>query len=436
MADAAAVSPTIASRASLRERVASLLPQVLRAGAVAVVFHGAWTALVQPEPGTSRLGDLGVALLPAAAAVGLAALGPRLRPALAAYLTFLGGAVMAIDGGIHVAHVDRLGGIALADVWGLVVGALGAAWIAVAAAILLRPKAPRGLAHRWLARLGVLVALALTLAVPVQAFLLSTYLSHKPSVAVAAGDLPLAHEDVTLRTEDGLALRAWYLQGRNGAAVVVVPGSGGDRNGGVKPVGLELARHGYGVLLYDPRGTGSSEGRPEGAGWTWSRDVRAAVDFLAARREVERIGAVGLSTGAEVALESAAGDPRLAAVVADGAQARTATEARLMPNVVERAQLVVTFGLAYGAYRLQAGAWAPESLAELVPRISPRPLLLVSTGRGYEREMNRAYAARARGPVLVWELPDTAHTRSLAERPAEWRSRVLGFLDRALVDGT
>ena len=44
-----------------------------------------------------------------------------------------------------------------------------------------------------------------------------------------------------------------------------------------------------------------------------------------------RIGALGLSTGAEVVLETAARDPRIRAVVAEGAQARSYSELRKLP---------------------------------------------------------------------------------------------------------
>jgi uncharacterized protein len=44
-----------------------------------------------------------------------------------------------------------------------------------------------------------------------------------------------------------------------------------------------LARHGYGVLLFDARGHGRSEGRAMDFGWFGDLDVSAAVSFLVAR---------------------------------------------------------------------------------------------------------------------------------------------------------
>jgi hypothetical protein len=60
-----------------------------------------------------------------------------------------------------------------------------------------------------------------------------------------------------------------------------------------------LARHGYGVLRFDRRGEGESEGDPNLLGWGMDRDLRAAVAFLEERPDVRdgRIGGLGLSVG-------------------------------------------------------------------------------------------------------------------------------------------
>ena len=82
-----------------------------------------------------------------------------------------------------------------------------------------------------------------------------------------------------------------------------------------------LARHGYGVLLFDRRGEGESEGDPNVFGWKGERDVRAAVAFLQSRPDVDpdRIGAIGLSVGGEMLIEAGAESDGPAAIVSDGA---------------------------------------------------------------------------------------------------------------------
>jgi uncharacterized protein len=90
--------------------------------------------------------------------------------------------------------------------------------------------------------------------------------------------------DVTLHTEDGLQLGAWFLPARAGApstpmAVLVAPGNGGNRQG---RAGLahELSNRGLAVLLLDYRGYGGNPGSPSEGGLV--SDALAATDALQA----------------------------------------------------------------------------------------------------------------------------------------------------------
>jgi pimeloyl-ACP methyl ester carboxylesterase len=236
---------------------------------------------------------------------------------------------------------------------------------------------------------------------------------------------------VTLHTSDGVDLAAWYVPSRNGAAIVLVHGAGGDRAGGIESRAALLARHGYGVLLYDARGGGESGGRVESMGWTWHRDAAAAVDFLAARG-IGRIGALGLSTGAETVLEAAGRDPRIRAVVADGAQTRRLAEMRLLPHSPENLLYTVDFGSVAAVYRVLSLQHQPPSLVRMVEQ-TRAPLLLISSGTGFERDAGRLYARHAVGPATLWELPRTEHTGGLKAFPRAYDRRVTAFFDRTLL---
>jgi hypothetical protein len=49
-------------------------------------------------------------------------------------------------------------------------------------------------------------------------------------------------------------------------------------------------------------------------------------------------------------------------------------------------------------------------------------------------ESRAAPLLEAVAPAMeVWRPPETAHIQSLSRHPAEWESRVVGFLDRALL---
>ena len=126
---------------------------------------------------------------------------------------------------------------------------------------------------------------------------------------------------MTFTTSDGLELEGWYVPSRNGAAVMRSPGRGGPQKHA-----RMLARHGYGVLLFDRRGEGKSDGDPNSWGWGGAKDIKAAIDFLQRRPDVDpgRIGGIGLSVGGEILLETASETDELAAVVAEGAGVRVA----------------------------------------------------------------------------------------------------------------
>ena len=114
------------------------------------------------------------------------------------------------------------------------------------------------------------------------------------------------------------------MPSKNGANVIVSAG----RKGTQTPARI-LARHGYGVLLFDRRGEGASEGDPNTLGWAGTRDLDAAISYLQARPDVDgdRIGGLGLSVGGEMMLQEAAETDDLKAVVSEGAGMRSVREA-------------------------------------------------------------------------------------------------------------
>ena len=73
------------------------------------------------------------------------------------------------------------------------------------------------------------------------------------------------------------------------------------------------------------------------------------------------------------------------------------------------------------------------SLNGLIPKIAPRPVLLIaSTKGGTEIPTNREYARRGGPTVQLWEIPEAGHTGGIKTRPAEYERRTTEFLDRAL----
>jgi fermentation-respiration switch protein FrsA (DUF1100 family) len=122
--------------------------------------------------------------------------------------------------------------------------------------------------------------------------------------------------DVTLRTEDGLALTAWLLRPARtdrGTAVLVTPGNAGHRAYRA-PLATGLADAGFTVLLLDYRGYGGNPGSPTEDGL--ARDARAARAYLDGLGfGADRIVYFGESLGAAVAVGLATEHPPAALVL-------------------------------------------------------------------------------------------------------------------------
>ena len=242
-------------------------------------------------------------------------------------------------------------------------------------------------------------------------------------------DLGVAHERVTLTTSDDLKLAGLYVPSRNGAAVIAFPG----RNGPQKHARM-LARHGYGVLLLDRRGEGGSEGDPHSFGWTFNKDIRAAVAFLEDRADVDpgRIGGLGLSVGGEMMLQTAAETDQLAAVVSEGAGARVKSEEASDVPAADRWFMRLHHEIKYRSLEVLSNTAQPDDLTKLIPRIAPRPVFIINAAHGEVDDKTPEYVAAAKGPVTHWEVPEGRHTDGIDVMPAEYERRVVGFFDAAL----
>lgn len=264
----------------------------------------------------------------------------------------------------------------------------------------------------------------------------STYTQPSRRVSsVIPTDVGLAYEEVRLVAEDSLRLAAWYVPTRSGAALVLLHGIGGNR-GQLLSLGRYLAERDYGLFILDLRAHGESEGEASTLGLHEVRDVRAAVNYLLQRPEVDksRIGIYGASLGASVAIMAAAEVPELQVVVADSGFASL--------DWLVRSQFDALLALPPWAAPLvvRIGAWqAGVDAAQISPvsqigRISPRPVLIIHGEQDslFLVENARLLAEAAREPKEVWLVPDVGHTGAFARDPAEYVGRVAGFFDRAL----
>ena len=242
--------------------------------------------------------------------------------------------------------------------------------------------------------------------------------------------------EITFETEDGVRLWGWYVASRNGAAVVLRHGSGSTATDLLSHAAV-LAESGYGILMTDARGHGLSEGVAMDFGWFGDLDTRAAVSFLVAQPDVDpaRVGVVGLSMGGEEAIGAAGRDARIAAVVAEGASARTEQDKAWFEDEYGwRGWLQLRLEwLQYALADIISPAAKPVALATSAAAMAPRPVLLITAGeRPDEANAARFIQTAAGDHVSVWTIPGVGHVEGLARSPEMWRQKVLPFLDVAL----
>ena len=140
-------------------------------------------------------------------------------------------------------------------------------------------------------------------AVVALAALFQSRLVYFPESAIAAtpADIGLDYERVTLTTSDGVALDAWFVPAEEeGPVVLFCHGNAGNISHRLDTIRI-LNGLGLGVLIFDYRGYGRSQGSPSEEG-TY-RDAEAAWAYLTAERNVPPNGIIlfGRSLGGPIA---------------------------------------------------------------------------------------------------------------------------------------
>jgi pimeloyl-ACP methyl ester carboxylesterase len=180
---------------------------------------------------------------------------------------------------------------------------------------------------RWLLALPVLLVVAVYLGVSATVADHLTLGTHRP-LDGGPTEVSTAYQHVSFPSRvDQLTLRGWlfFSAQKTGRSVIIVHGKNQNRiNRDYNAEGLarDLLAHGYDVLLFDLRSSGTSDGQRFTLGTLEVRDVLGAVDFLQKRHyRQQRMVLIGDSMGAASVLEATPSVPQMGAVVVDSAYA-------------------------------------------------------------------------------------------------------------------
>lgn len=232
---------------------------------------------------------------------------------------------------------------------------------------------------------------------------------------------------VRLTTRDGLELSAWYTAPGNGTVILVAHGYNDKRPENLYAM---LTQHGYGVLAWDFRAHGDSDGEISTLGYNEQMDVEAALDFALAQDGVDRVGAWGGSMGGATVILAAAGHPEIEAVVVDSAYPSLEDVLRLNMPIPLFQPLVGVWGEYYSGVEIDNVCPVDE-----IGEISPRPVFIIDGWEGGAIAMNSPYRlyAAAREPKRIWVEEGVPHLGMLAYAPKEYTRKVINFFDEFLL---
>ncbi len=240
----------------------------------------------------------------------------------------------------------------------------------------------------------------------------------------------LPHRDVAF-VGDGALLRGWLFPAasRSGTAVVVLHGIADNRESAVW-IAERLTAMGFDVLAYDSRAHGESGGEACTYGYFEKRDLSRALDALGIRRAI----LVGNSLGAAVALQAAADDPRVVAVVAAD------TFSDLESIVRERAPFFASDVQIREALALageQAHFRVPDASPVLAARRIHVPVLLLQSAD--DRETSRTHSERVlaalAGPRELRVVLGAKHGEAIGKAWSAVEAWIFGFIPPGLGSG-
>jgi uncharacterized protein len=262
----------------------------------------------------------------------------------------------------------------------------------------------------------------------------------------APDSAPLARhavENVEFTSPDHLTLRGWFVNSPtnpNGRTAIIVHGWQRNRSRVVGHIEL-LVDAGFHVLAYDQRGHGASDTGVISYGSGEARDLVAAVEYLKTRPDVDpgRLAAFGFSVGSGCIIYAIANaqEPIFRAVVLEGVFSESYDAGREMLARRFGPKVGYFIGVAFftvGTLLWTFGRFRHSRPIDLAHKLGSTPLMII---RGKNDHMVPeksavAFITRVPEPKVVWINEGGRHSDSYGVYPEEYKSRVIGFLDRQL----
>jgi len=243
-------------------------------------------------------------------------------------------------------------------------------------------------------------------------------------------------ENIALKTQDGILLKAWLFQpkGGNASAVLLLHGLSDNRSGMIGYAELLLA-HGYTTLMPDARAHGESGGMLATYGLLERRDIHEWVDWIENRVHPSCVFGFGESMGGAQLLQSLATENRFCAVAVESSFSdfREIGYDRIgqffhtgpwLGRSILRPVIEIGLLHARWKYGLDLQQVSPAAAASA----ASVPVLLIHGQIDSNIPVRHSRRIKSLAPaVVLWEVPDADHCGAISAAPDEFRHRVVGW---------
>jgi pimeloyl-ACP methyl ester carboxylesterase len=297
----------------------------------------------------------------------------------------------------------------------------------------------------WIAGLAVALALVLTLLWLAIGWVGHWRLNRPPGstrpteFTFTPWETDASHEVAEFTTADGVRLHGWFLRREGERRVVVVMHGYRGEKSDVLGMSTALWRAGFSVLLFDFRGRGRSAPAAISMGFWETSDLTAALDWVADRVPDARVGLLGFSMGAVVAILGA--DERVRAIVADSV---FASQREVLAHAAARDARRFLRGLVPGEAFLPAMEWwhrrsgrpGFDAIAPVrrLAALARTPILLIHGTRDYWIPIDHFQRLAEAAPASTesWIVDGALHCGAyFVDRPG-YCARVAAFFEAHL----
>jgi fermentation-respiration switch protein FrsA (DUF1100 family) len=191
-----------------------------------------------------------------------------------------------------------------------------------------------------------------------------------------------------------------------------------------------LVKRDYGVLAWDARAHGESDGEMSTFGYLEVLDVKAGLDYALAQPGVQHIGAWGGSMGGATLIRATAQFPQIEALFVDSSFDSLEAEFNFLvpyPLINPLAKVIT---------RLETGIdLETVSPIDEIGRISPRPVYIVHSTADIVAppEAGERLFNAAQEPRFLWLEESAPHLAIYLDNPRRYQRRLVDFFNEWLL---